>query len=142
MDFQEKLTQIIQYYKLSPTSLADRINVQRSSISHLISGRNKPSLEFIVKLTDTFPELNFDWLVRDKGNMISSQKSELNSVTNVTSKNTNVNSPTLFDNLLPENEPKKISPIVSSSKEKIIEENKLIAKVLILYKDGSFEVYQ
>lgn len=142
MDFQEKLTQIIQYYKLSPTSLADRINVQRSSISHLISGRNKPSLEFIVKLTDTFPELNFDWLVRDKGNMISRQKSELNKVTNVTSKNTYVNSPTLFDNLLPENEPKKNSSIVSSSKEKIIEENKLIAKVLILYKDGSFEVYQ
>lgn len=141
MDFTQKLNEVLLYYKISPTALADKINVQRSSISHLLSGRNKPSLDFIVRLTDVFPELNFDWLVRDRGQMITLKKDENSRFTNV---NNNI-IPTLFDEQQIV-EQKKSSMEISNQKVSIEDiqqkENNPIAKILILYKDGSFEVYQ
>lgn len=58
---------MLSYYQLSAASFADSIGVQRSSISHLLSGRNKPSLEFVLKVVKTFPEVNLYWLLNGKG---------------------------------------------------------------------------
>jgi transcriptional regulator with XRE-family HTH domain len=44
-------------------ALAEKIGVQRSSFSHLISGRNKPSLDLLVRLHEAYPEYGLDWLV-------------------------------------------------------------------------------
>ena len=50
LDFAHRLNKVMDYYQLSAASFADKINVQRSSISHLLSGRNKPSLDFVLKV--------------------------------------------------------------------------------------------
>ncbi len=63
-DFIKRLQIIIDHYQLSAASLADKIAVQRSSISHLLSGRNKPSLEFVLKLVRQFPEVSLYWLLQ------------------------------------------------------------------------------
>ena len=49
-DFIKRLEKILDYYSLTASSFADKIGVQRSSMSHLLSGRNKPSLDFILKI--------------------------------------------------------------------------------------------
>src|SRR5210317_1713647 len=67
-DFIKRLQIIIDYYQLSAATLADKIGVQRSSISHLLSGRNKPSLDFVLKVTNTFTEVDLYWLINGKGN--------------------------------------------------------------------------
>ena len=46
---------------------ADKIGVQRSSISHILSGRNKPSLDFILKVTNEFTDVDIYWLLNGKG---------------------------------------------------------------------------
>jgi transcriptional regulator with XRE-family HTH domain len=46
---------------------ADKIGVQRSSLSHLLSGRNKPSLDFILKILDVFPDVDLYWMINGKG---------------------------------------------------------------------------
>ena len=61
--FIERLELILSHYELSAAAFADRIAVQRSSISHLLNGRNKPSLEFVLKITDTFQEVDLHWLL-------------------------------------------------------------------------------
>ena len=66
-DFGERLKMIMDYYQLTAVALAEKIDIQPSGISHLLSGRNKPSLEFILKLLETFKELELDWLVKGKG---------------------------------------------------------------------------
>ena len=68
----ERILDVLKIKNLSPAQFADMIGVQRSSISHLISGRNKPSLEFLQKLLKTFPEINSDWILFGKGEMIVS----------------------------------------------------------------------
>ena len=61
--FKTRLEKIISYYDLSAAAFADAIGVQRSSISHLLSGRNKPSLDFVLKVIQQYPEVNLYWLL-------------------------------------------------------------------------------
>lgn len=70
MSLNERISKVIQYSKLSSSEFADEIDVQRSSISHITSGRNKPSLEFIIKIKSRFPEILWDWLVNGDGDML------------------------------------------------------------------------
>lgn len=62
----ERIDQIIQEQQLSSAAFADAIGVQRSSISHVLSGRNKPSLDFILKILEAFPHISSDWLLFGK----------------------------------------------------------------------------
>jgi transcriptional regulator with XRE-family HTH domain len=59
----ERIDQIIQEQQLTSAGFADAIGVQRSSISHVLSGRNKPSLDFILKVLEAFPYISPDWLL-------------------------------------------------------------------------------
>ena len=65
--FKERLEQILSHYEMTASAFADAIGVQRSSISHLLSGRNKPSLDFVLKVVREFPEVNLYWLLNGKG---------------------------------------------------------------------------
>ena len=66
-NFTKRLQQIIDFYSLSASSFADKIGVQRSSISHILSGRNRPSLDFVMKTLASFPEVDLYWLLNGKG---------------------------------------------------------------------------
>ena len=59
---KEQLIKLINHYGLSASKLADIIGVQPSSISHIISGRNKPSFDFIKALIEKYPEINTNGL--------------------------------------------------------------------------------
>ncbi|WP_418123949.1 helix-turn-helix transcriptional regulator [Chryseobacterium sp. PTM-20240506] len=72
MSLNERISKVIEYSRLTPSEFADEIDVQRSSISHITSGRNKPSLEFIIKIKSHFPEILWDWLVNGEGEMLKS----------------------------------------------------------------------
>lgn len=66
-DFVKRLDSLLEYYNLNAASFADKIGVQRSSLSHLLSGRNKPSLDFILKILEVFPEVDLYWILNGKG---------------------------------------------------------------------------
>lgn len=69
MEINERITKILEYSGFSASEFADEIDVQRSSISHIMSGRNKPSLEFVTKIKNKFPELSWDWIIFGTGEM-------------------------------------------------------------------------
>ena len=66
---KERLIQLLDLEQLSPSKFADIIGVQRSSISHVLSGRNKPSFDFLQKTLKAFPGLNASWLMMGEGSM-------------------------------------------------------------------------
>jgi len=68
-NMKERLIQLLDLEQLSPSKFADLIGVQRSSISHVISGRNKPSFDFLEKTLKAFPGLNAAWLILGEGTM-------------------------------------------------------------------------
>ena len=66
-EFGVRLQKILDYYGISATELSNQISVNRSTISHLLSGRNKPSLDFIMKVLQKYPEVELYWLLNGKG---------------------------------------------------------------------------
>ncbi len=66
MDINERVRMVINSQNLTASAFADKIGVQRSNVSHVLSGRNKPSFEFIEKLLNAFPNVSSDWLIMGK----------------------------------------------------------------------------
>lgn len=63
----KRVKQVIESNAFTPSRFADHIGVPRATISHILSGRNKPSLEVVQKILDAFPDLSAEWLVKGKG---------------------------------------------------------------------------
>ncbi|MGY8988151.1 MAG: helix-turn-helix domain-containing protein [Flavobacteriales bacterium] len=59
----------IENQGLKSSSFADKIGVNRATISHVLSGRNKPSIDFLNKMICAFPDLNSNWIVSGDGLM-------------------------------------------------------------------------
>lgn len=142
---KERIILFLSENNLTSTKFADVIGVQRSSISHILSGRNKPSFDFIEKMLVAYPKLNAQWLITGKGNMFTNQpslfsKDEDQAQNNITPRESNI------QNLIKE-EP----AIVDSEQEldniqnKELKSNKMqndIERVIIFYSDGSFKEYK
>jgi transcriptional regulator with XRE-family HTH domain len=117
-EFTERLQKVIDFYGETASGFAEKIGVQRSSISHILSGRNKPSLDFVMKVLHSYPEVELYWLMNGKGNFPSEVKvSE--------SQNSNLPQPKL--------ETTTTLPKSESSLE--------IEKIVIFYKDGTFKAF-
>tara|TARA_B110000967_G_scaffold180812_1_gene197431 strand:- start:276 stop:575 length:300 start_codon:yes stop_codon:yes gene_type:complete len=67
----ERLRGWMESEDLKPSVLADNIGVNRATISHILSGRNKPSIDFLEKLLSTYPNINANWLISGVGYMQS-----------------------------------------------------------------------
>lgn len=132
-EFTKRLKKVIDFYGESASSFAEKIGVQRSSISHILSGRNKPSLEFVLKVLSSFPEVELYWLMNGKGNFPSGKNSEPQIEKKSTGQNQN-----LFSSSENENAQKEITveKIISSNSKKEIE------RIIIFYKDGSFSNFE
>lgn len=155
-DFVKRLETIFDYYGLSASSFADKINVQRSSISHLLSGRNKPSLDFILKVIENFPDVELLWLLNGKGIFPKGESSnqEKMNITPIqkTENEQELNSPDLFSttNTSSENEKnpifENISKHVSNTEifnnpTNTLISNSDIEQIVVFYKDGTFKTY-
>lgn len=66
----ERISFLLKAKNITPAQLADEIGVQRSGISHILNGRNKPSLDFIHKLIHRYPEISTNWIMFGEGPMI------------------------------------------------------------------------
>ena len=116
-EFTKRLQKVIDYYSETASSFAEKIGVQRSSISHILSGRNKPSLDFILKVLATFPEVELYWLLNGKGDFPT------------------VNQSTQLNLEIP-------STPIKDKMESAIQNDKSIERIVIFYSDGSFKNFQ
>ena len=113
LDFAQRLNKVMDYYQLSAAAFADKINVQRSSISHLLSGRNKPSLDFVLKVLEEFKDVELYWLLNGKGSF--PKKEDATTTT----------------------------PLISDSAQILSQNSptKEIDSIIIFYNDGTFKNY-
>ncbi len=127
-DFISRLQTVMEYYGESASSFAENIGVQRSSISHILSGRNKPSLDFILKILSSYPEVDLYWLFNGKGEFPSKTKTE---------------TPQAEADLFSVNEKNLKETIEKLPKiEKQNPGDKEIERIVIFYSDGTFKNFQ
>ncbi|MBC7642531.1 MAG: helix-turn-helix transcriptional regulator [Flavobacterium sp.] len=153
-NFIQRLEYLLDYYSLSASGFADKIGVQRSSLSHLLSGRNKPSLDFVMKINEVFKDVDLYWILNGKGNflksenLISNAKNEIESKKQIDStpnqniiqenlfseNKTDNNENAVFENKIFQNQNTALSSIEKKSSE--------IERIVIFYKNGSFTEHQ
>ncbi len=129
--FSQRLQKIFNYYDCSAATFADAISVGRSSISHILSGRNKPSLDFVLKIVQTYPEVELYWLLNGTGNFPGNQKLE--------------DKPAALSPPIPpraEINPEKMQLPAEQKNPPIAFTGKNIQKIVIFYKDGTFEAFE
>jgi transcriptional regulator with XRE-family HTH domain len=76
-DMKERIEHILRAQNLTAAEFAEKLGIQASGMSHILSGRNNPSLDFVMKLKAAFPEYNFDWLLLGVGPMTSYEQPTL-----------------------------------------------------------------
>lgn len=69
-----RIKQVMEYKQMSPTVFADTIDINRSSLTHIFSGRNQPSLDVAKKILVAFPEISTEWLIMGIGEMVQADK--------------------------------------------------------------------
>ncbi|WP_430400767.1 helix-turn-helix transcriptional regulator [Flavobacterium sp.] len=151
-DFIKRLEELLEYYSLSASGFADKINVQRSSLSHLLSGRNKPSLDFILKITDEFPEVDLYWILNGKGTFPKSENkiientssTPISKIENVDKKKLESNSDLFSQNIETDNTVVKNNLEEKFSNTQNFPQTKNssnIERIVVFYKNGSFKEY-
>ena len=115
-EFANRLQKVINFYDETASSFAEKIGVQRSSISHILSGRNKPSLDFVMKVLHAYPDVELYWLLNGKG-----QFPKTNQISEV-----------------PESNHSK----TETAPESFTEKDSEIEKIVVFYKNGTFKSYK
>lgn len=91
-----RLRQFLAAEDIKPAQLANTINVARASISHILSGRNKPSYDFIQSIGQNYPNLNLEWLITGKGKMYKNSIPSIHSPSVISPMNDNEYDNSLF----------------------------------------------
>ena len=165
----KRIQLIMKSRNISAAQFADEIGVQRSSVSHILTGRNNPSLDIILKILQRFPEVNSDWILTGNGAMLKSDigkdntSQQIRSFTNSDAKNSIINTqdPEDLFGSLNINVEKAEKPVSIQQGEKEIEEKKIeneeiiknpegdrrlssfrtIDQIVIFYSDKTFSYY-
>ncbi len=159
-NFIKRLEIILDYYSLSASNFADKIGVQRSSMSHLLSGRNKPSLDFILKIIEVFPDVDLYWILNGYGSFPKSDKKENEDLFSDKKKNAptpiSENQNKVQENLFSlKNEQNSFPNLKNQIDENAINDNnnnlmqnikissndEKIEKIVFFYKNGSFSEF-
>lgn len=128
----------MEYFDLSSAQFADKIGIQRSALSHVLSGRNRPSLDFVLKIKSTFPEISLDWITLGSGNMLVSSGGLPVSAEvlegNDTGRSRDDEKIDLFSTRQQELKQEKTGPVNAGVQDKSI-----LKEIVLFYADGTFE---
>ena len=146
---KEKLYKFMQAEGLKSGQLAEMLHVNPAGISHILSGRNNPSFDLLQKILTRFPRVNPDWLLLDSDQMYRDEASRVPSVdaapVHLNSRNDSleVHSSVFGANESVDAETRSAQsqhPFVPKSKN-AASATKVVARVIILYNDGSCDSY-
>lgn len=121
MELKDRISTVIQVNQHTASSFADLLGVPRSRISHILNGRNKPSIDFIQKIIENFPRVDPGWLLTGEDPKTASPKSGK-----------------------PKSKKETTKPADSTSVKHAVKvaTKKEIAKIVIFYTDQTFETYE
>lgn len=132
---KDRIAHIMRAKNLKASDFAALLGIQPSGISHILSGRNQPSLDFVKKIKETFPEYNLDWIIFGTGPITTSEPFQVKQI------NVSQNPQLEFDTI-EESVPEVSESIPQPSPMPTFTENASVKSMLVLYDDGTFETYR
>ena len=123
---KDRIAHIIRAKNLTAAEFALRLGIQPSNISHLLAGRNNPSLEVMKRIMERYPTLNPEWLIAGKGDMwrtVPGEQAEL------------------FDQLPPDPKDKKTRTAQKEEPQVVAAPSKQIKNIVVYFTDGTYEEF-
>lgn len=135
--FKKRLQTLLDHYELSATAFAEEVGVQRSSISHLLSGRNNPSLDFVLKVVKRFPEVNLYWFLNGKGSFPGTPETQSPALTapTATSARAQAHSQDWAQT-------QARAQAQNATAKEVPHQGKRVEKIVVFFSDGSFREYR
>lgn len=141
----KRLQKLLVAENLTPAKFADKLGVQRSAISHILSGRNKPSFDLLAKISDRFPRVSLEWLITGKGEVFKHpvQRSIFDSDTTVpVGSKSDGSTKTEKEMCDVTGAPKSLSEVQAGDVTNVTKRTgRSVSRVLVLYSDGTFDAY-
>ncbi|WP_394996640.1 helix-turn-helix transcriptional regulator [Emticicia sp.] len=139
MNLNEKIKRFIIDKDLTSTKFADEIGVPRPSISHILSDRNKPSLEIVQKMYRRYPELGFNWFIEDEEGTIKNITQTANSQTITTTKRPEYSPRESNERKLPElnASQQNLNPSILTNFS-----HGSIARIMVVFNDGTIQEFK
>lgn len=142
-NIKDRLAHILRAKNLTASQFAELMEIQPSNVSHLLNGRNKPSLDFLMKLKEVFPEYSFDWIIMGK------KPITINEPSPVTSGENNLRFEEIEDENVEQFDDLDVNTNADLNKyaEKIVDNkifrnnNAKIEKIVFVYSDQTFEIF-
>ena len=143
----KRLQQFLAAENISQAQFAETLGVARASVSHILSGRNKPGFDFLESMIRHYPALNFEWLLTGRGRMYDGAKSALDAPARPISPLPDESGDSLFAAAEYRQESVAEAPTsrqnISTddlvSKAQSINNKKNISKIVVFYSDGTFQ---
>lgn len=147
---KERIQQVMDKKELSPSRFAEEIGIQRAAMSHILNGRNNPSLDVVTKILQRYPDVHSDWLLFGKGEMLGIAKAPF---TYTQKESTSSGQNTLLfpdeETEVPEyrkemesNHPPKPMEAPQIQQIKIVEKpSKKVVKIMLFYSDNTFDTF-
>ncbi|GAB6393806.1 MAG: helix-turn-helix transcriptional regulator [Bacteroidales bacterium] len=119
---KDRILQIMEHEGLTPAKFAEVVDIQRASLSHITTGRNQPSLQVVAKILEKYPNINPDWLLFGKGNMMR------NGITSATEPDMFAQAPTFAG---------KSREIETGKPQNTVKD---VTKIMIFYSDNTYDM--
>ena len=142
-----RLKQFLAAENISQSQFADTINVVRASVSHVLSGRNKPGYDFITAIITAYPHLNIEWLMLGRGKMYKSTTAVVETPSQPAAQNIEDNLPLLFEydeDIVEAETVTPPAPTISSmntfinTAQSAVKQRK-VTKILVFFDDDTFQ---
>jgi len=144
MEINDRLRILMDNYELSSSQFADKLEIQRSAISHLLSGRNKPSILILEKIIRYFPDVDINWLITGKGSILKNTLSEQEIKENSTPEFSQEQTINFEDDNTTQSIEKE--GVMGGEEElyqsQYAKKNVPVEKIILIFQDNTFEVLQ
>lgn len=146
---RERILELMSKLGMSPTQFANAIGASRTTIQHIISGRNDPSLKIITSIYETFPSVDIKWLLNGEGAAFTNQSQISDFPLFDNNENqifpTNTRIEVKNSNVEKQDSPKPSKQKTDNKKDTIlnhtISDNKRIREIVVFFEDGTFEKF-
>ena len=140
-NIKDRLSHILRAKNLTASQFAELMGIQPSNVSHLLNGRNKPSLDFLIKLKEIFPEYSFDWIILGRKPITINEPNPVVSDSNdIRFEDVEDKHVIEFDDLDEKSDESHIDEVEMPKSLPIVAKSDDIEKIILVYNDKTFDI--
>lgn len=141
-NMKERIIKIMECERMGQAQFASAIGIQRAAMSHIISGRNNPSLDVMTKILHRYPQINPDWLLLGKGEMLRDNTPAMKPADNIAKNPPQIQVVPEGHQELPFQESRK--ELENSEKTwavSVEKSSKTVSKIMVFYSDNTYDTF-